>query len=143
MGAITKAVPFTNLYAQLERRRVEAQENPPGFIRSHKLYKVQKYLMLTNHIPQRQFVFTGAAMFKSQSSRDAKIIRDAAQEASHWVTKEALTSQKHDIEWLEKEGGMTIVDINLDGVDDLLKTIPRELAGQNGINLLSDIEGIK
>ena len=52
--------------------KIEAQENPPNFIRASKLHEHQKYLMTTHHMPQRQFVLASQARWQQlpQATRD-------------------------------------------------------------------------
>ncbi|NVO13473.1 MAG: TRAP transporter substrate-binding protein [Rhodoplanes sp.] len=50
LGAAPTSMQFSEVYTALQTRIVDAQENPLPIIRTAKLYEVQKYGMLTNHI---------------------------------------------------------------------------------------------
>ena len=50
MGANPTPVPFSELYMSLQQNVVDAQENPIANVIDKKLYEVQGYLSLTNHI---------------------------------------------------------------------------------------------
>ena len=50
LGANPTPLPFPELYAALEQKAVDGQENPVATINSAKLYEVQKYVSETNHI---------------------------------------------------------------------------------------------
>ena len=49
LGANPTPLPFPELYAALEQKAVDGQENPVATINGAKLYEVQKFLTLTNH----------------------------------------------------------------------------------------------
>lgn len=49
-GAQPVAIDFTELYNALDTGVVDGQENPPNIILTGKLYEVQKYLSLTDHV---------------------------------------------------------------------------------------------
>ena len=50
LGANPTPVAFSELYISLSQKVVDAQENPIANVTDKKLYEVQKYLSLTNHI---------------------------------------------------------------------------------------------
>lgn len=49
LGANPTPLPFPELYAALEQKAVDGQENPVATINGAKLYEVQKHLALTSH----------------------------------------------------------------------------------------------
>ena len=58
-GAAPTAVDLSELYTSLKTGVVDAQENPYQLIYSNKLYEVQKYLCVTNHLTiPNQLVFS-------------------------------------------------------------------------------------
>lgn len=50
LGASPTPMPFGDLYTGLSQGTVDGQENPSSIIYASKLYEVQKYLSLTNHV---------------------------------------------------------------------------------------------
>ena len=50
LGAAPTNINFSEVYSALQTHVVDAQENPPAIIESAKLYEVQKYCSLTNHM---------------------------------------------------------------------------------------------
>jgi len=50
LGASPVSVNFSEVYAALQTRVAEGQENPLAIIETAKLYEVQKYLSMTNHM---------------------------------------------------------------------------------------------
>jgi tripartite ATP-independent transporter DctP family solute receptor len=50
LGAAPASINFNETYSALQTRVVDAQENPLAIIQTAKLYEVQKYCSLTNHM---------------------------------------------------------------------------------------------
>lgn len=50
LGAAATSINFSELYAALQTGVVEGQENPLPIIATGKLYEVQKYCVMTNHV---------------------------------------------------------------------------------------------
>ncbi len=50
LGASPTSINFAEVYSALQTKVVDAQENPPAIISAAKLYEVQKYCSLTNHM---------------------------------------------------------------------------------------------
>ncbi|WP_319529276.1 TRAP transporter substrate-binding protein [uncultured Cohaesibacter sp.] len=50
LGAAPTSMQFSEVYTSLQTNVMDAQENPLPIIQTAKLYEVQKYAMLTNHI---------------------------------------------------------------------------------------------
>lgn len=60
LGAAPTSLQFSEVYAALQTRIVEAQENPLAIVQTAKLYEVQKYCSKTNHSwDGYHFVFNG------------------------------------------------------------------------------------
>ena len=57
LGGAPTSINFGELYAALQTRVVDGQENPLALIDSAKLYEVQKYVALTGHIWDGHFIF--------------------------------------------------------------------------------------
>ncbi len=49
-GAAPTSINFSEVYSALQTRVVDGQENPIGLLTTAKLYEVQKYCSLTNHM---------------------------------------------------------------------------------------------
>ncbi len=50
LGAAPAGINFAEVYSALQTKVVDGQENPPAIISAAKLYEVQKYCSLTNHM---------------------------------------------------------------------------------------------
>ena len=87
VGANPKSLGFNEVYDALKRGDFDGQENPIPVIYNNKLYEVQKYLSVTNHIysgmcftisenvwqkltPEQQQIVEEAALHSAQADRE-------------------------------------------------------------------------
>ncbi len=143
LGADTQHVQFTELATALRIGRIEAQENPPNFIRANRLHEHQKYLMTTNHMPQRQMILASGEFWKKLQEDKRALLRAAAREASNWATAQAEKQHDEDLIWLTREGGMIRVDFDHKGVSAAVVGVPNALAGKEGQQILEQIQAIQ
>ena len=105
LGASPTPINFGELYAALQTRIVDGQENPMALIRSAKLYEVQKYLSLTGHIWDGHYIFANkrrweslpedartiiGTAFATAAEREREDIRHFNEEATNEMTKSGL-----------------------------------------------------
>jgi tripartite ATP-independent transporter DctP family solute receptor len=104
LGANPTPLPFPELYAALEQKAVDGQENPVATIRGAKLYEVQKHLALTNHQYNPQSVVISKRFWDTLSDADRKVLQDAANESSKYQREQSRTAQASILEELKKNG---------------------------------------
>ena len=143
LGANPRQVQFPELATALKVGRVDAQENPPGFIRANRLFENQKYLMTTNHMPQRQMILAAGEFWRKLPDSERAMISAAAREASEWATNQAVLEQKIDQAWLTNEGGMTLVEFDFRGVAEAVAGVPAALAGKEGEAIFKQIRAMR
>jgi TRAP-type transport system periplasmic protein len=80
LGANPTPLPFPELYAALEQKAVDGQENPVATIQGAKLFEVQKYMTLTNHQYNPQSVVVSKKFWDSLSADERKLLQEAATE---------------------------------------------------------------
>lgn len=142
-GASVVNVAFTELHLALQTGTVHAQENPPNFIIAQKFNEVQKFLMITDHVPQTNAYFMSSPRAQALSAADRATIEAAAREAAEWTTKTAKESQASDIAWLTSKGGMTLARPDFSGIQELIKGVPEEVLGAAGPQLYARIRGVR
>lgn len=142
-GVDIASINFTELYLALQTGTVDAQENPPNFIRAQKFNEVQDYVMETDHVPQMQVFFINEERYAGLDEATRTAIEEAADETAAWTTQTAKDSQQSDIDWLTSEGGMELVEIDLTGIQDLIKNVPTEALGEDGVALYERIRAAK
>lgn len=142
-GVGIASIAFTELYLALQTGTVDGQENPPNFIRAQKFNEVQRYLMPTNHVPQMQVYFASEQNLAGLDDKTRAVLSEAASEATAWTTEQAKAGQAADIAWLTSEGGMELVEIDMTGIGDLIKSVPEEVLGAEGTKLYDRIRAAK
>jgi tripartite ATP-independent transporter DctP family solute receptor len=97
-------LPFPELYAALEQKAVDGQENPVATIRGAKLYEVQKYLTLTNHQYNPQSVVISKKFWDTLSADEKKIVQDAVTESAKFQREQSRSAAAGILEELKKNG---------------------------------------
>lgn len=78
LGANPTPVAFSELYMALSQNTVDAQENPIANVTDKKLYEVQKYLSLTNHIYDAMPLVCNLDFFESLPGKYQGIVKTGA-----------------------------------------------------------------
>lgn len=110
LGANPTPLPFPELYAALEQRAIDGQENPLTVIQANKFYEVQKYLTLTYHQFNPQSVMISKKFWDTLGPEDRKIIQDAAVEAARYQRTQARAQTATALEAL-KAAGMQVSEL--------------------------------
>jgi TRAP-type transport system periplasmic protein len=95
---------FPELYAALEQKAVDGQENPVSVILANKFAEVQKYLTLTHHQYNPQSVIISKKVWDTMSPVEHKIIQDAADEAGRYQRQVSRDQAASTIDQLKKAG---------------------------------------
>jgi tripartite ATP-independent transporter DctP family solute receptor len=95
---------FPELYAALEQKAVDGQENPVSVILANKFAEVQKYLALTHHQYNPQSVIISKKVWDTMSPAEKKIIQDAADEAGRYQRQASREQAASTIDQLKKAG---------------------------------------
>ncbi len=104
LGANPTPLPFPELYAALEQKAVDGQENPVATINGAKLYEVQKNLALTGHQYNPQSVMISKKFWDTLSATEKKIVQDAAAESARFQRTQARAQEASILENLKKNG---------------------------------------
>ncbi|RAU17302.1 C4-dicarboxylate ABC transporter [Nitrincola tibetensis] len=82
LGANATPLSFGEVYSGLDQGVIDGQENPAQIVESARLYEVQKYLSLSNHVYLPTFMLFGQPWLNAQTPeiRDT-VLRIAAQTA--------------------------------------------------------------
>lgn len=104
LGANPTPLPFPEVYAALEQRAIDGQENPVATIKGAKLYEVQKYLALTNHQYNPQSIVVSRKFWETLSADEKKVLQDAAREAIAYQRTQSRASLQAGLEDLKKAG---------------------------------------
>ena len=104
LGANPTPLPFPELYAALEQKAVDGQENPVATINGAKLYEVQKHLALTGHQYNPQSVIISKKFWEKLSPAEQKIVTEAATESAKFQREKARALESSILDNLKKNG---------------------------------------
>ena len=104
VGANPTPLPFPEVYAALEQKAIDGQENPVTVINANKFYEVQKHLVLSNHQYNPQSVIISKKFWDGLSAEQRKIIADAAQESAKYQREQARSQVATALDNLKKNG---------------------------------------
>lgn len=110
LGANPTPLPFPELYAALEQKAVDGQENPVATIKGAKLFEVQKYMTLTNHQYNPQSIVVSKKFWDSLAAPEKKVLEDAARESIGYQRTQSRAALQSGLEDLKK-GGMQVSEL--------------------------------
>jgi len=111
LGANPTPLAFPELYAALEQKAIDGQENPATVILANKFYEVQKFMTMTNHQYNPQSVIISKKVWDTMSADEKKLIEDAAAEASK--AQRAAARAQADTALAElKKNGVQVVELS-------------------------------
>ena len=102
---------FPEVYAGLEQKAIDGQENPLTVIAANKFYEVQKFVTMTNHQYNPQAVIVSKKLWDTLSAEEKKIFQDAATEAAVFERKDSRAQMATALDTLKK-GGMTVSEFS-------------------------------
>lgn len=104
LGANPTPLPFPELYAALEQKAVDGQENPVATINGAKLYEVQKHLALTSHQYNPQSIVVSKKFWDGLPADEKKIVQDAVNESIKYQREQSRALASSLLETLKKNG---------------------------------------
>jgi tripartite ATP-independent transporter DctP family solute receptor len=111
LGANPTPMAFPEVYAGLESRAIDGQENPLSVILANKFFEVQKHLALTNHQYNPQSFIFSKRVWDGLTADERKLIGEAAVEAGRFqrqVNREAAAGQLADL----RKAGMQVTELS-------------------------------
>ena len=107
LGANPQPLAFSELYQALQQKTYDAQENPIPVIYNNKLYEVQEYLSVTNHIYSGMCFAIAESTWNKLTAEQQEIVAAAAL-ASGDYDREMNRQQTEDLVANLEEAGMKI-----------------------------------
>jgi TRAP-type transport system periplasmic protein len=104
LGANPTPMPFPEVYAALDQKAIDGQENPVTVINANKFHEVQKHLVITNHQYNPQSVIFSKKVWDTLSAAEQKILRDSALEAAKAQRQASREQAGQALENLKKNG---------------------------------------
>jgi tripartite ATP-independent transporter DctP family solute receptor len=104
VGANPTPLAFPEVYAALEQKAIDGQENPLSVILANKFFEVQKYLAVTNHQYNPQSIIFSKKVWDTLAPADQKLIQDAAKEAAVYERQVNRSKSADDLAELKAKG---------------------------------------
>lgn len=133
-------IPFPDVYAALESKAVDGQDNPLTVIDANRFDRVQKYLLLSRHQYTPQSVLISKKIWDRLDAAHQSMLADAAHESAVFQRAQARRMEGAALESLRKRGMIVtrlpdgearkMADLLRPVTDKYLKTLPADvLAG--------------
>ena len=133
---------FPEVYAALESKALDGQENPLSVVAANKFFEVQKHLTLTNHVYNPQSVIISKKFWDALSAQEKKIIADAAVEAGKYQRQVAREAAGTALDGLKK-AGMQVTELpaaEMDKLRDKMRPVIAKYAVAVGQEIVQDIQ---
>lgn len=127
-GAVVTNVSFSELYTALQLGTCDAQENPYANIIDRKLYEVQKYMSITQHVHTTEPLLMSNATWNKLSAEDQAIFAECGTEASQLAYEFSKTNDATNLEYLK--GQMTVIEPDLTPWREVGKQIAAQYADE-------------
>jgi len=85
LGANATPLSFGEVYSALDQGVIDGQENPAQIVESARLYEVQAYMSLSNHVYLPTFLVFGEAYLASVDPALAEAMQTVAAEVAPWT----------------------------------------------------------
>jgi tripartite ATP-independent transporter DctP family solute receptor len=121
LGAAPTSIDISELYTALQTGVVEGSEGPLQQIETFKLYEVQKYIAMTNHMWDNWWIIANKPMWEKLPADIKEIMAKNFAEAAKEERMAILADNKHTSDLLKSQG-VTITDPDLASFRDKLRS---------------------
>jgi tripartite ATP-independent transporter DctP family solute receptor len=111
-GLSPTPMAWAEVYSALQQKVIDAEENPVAVIYSSKIYEVQKYLTLTNHVYSPAPVIISMKKWQRIPKADQDIILATANEVAKFQRKLNRDEEAGKIKDMESKGFVVVKDVN-------------------------------
>ena len=142
LGANPTPLPFPEVYAALEQKAIDGQENPVTVINANKFYEVQKHLVMSNHQYNPQSVIISKKFWDTLDAAQKKIISDAAVEAAKYQREQARGLVAAALDNMKKNG-MQVTELpaaELSKLRDLMRPVTARYAVNVGQETVKELQ---
>lgn len=136
-------LPFPEVYAALEQKAIDGQENPLTVININKFYEVQKYVTLTNHQYNPQSVIISKKFWDTLNGAEKKLLDDAADSAATYQREQSRAQAASAVDNLKKNG-MTVSEFSpaeLAKLREKMKPVIAKYSANVGEATVSEVMG--
>ncbi|WP_088105784.1 TRAP transporter substrate-binding protein [Halalkalibacter urbisdiaboli] len=122
LGANPTPMAFTELFAALQQRTVDGQENPYATIYLQKFHEVQDHVSNTHHIYSPFVFLMSKSFFDDLTEEQQQIVQEAAIEAGQYQRELNREANAQYLEDLQAEG-MTYTEITPEAREEMVERI--------------------
>ena len=112
-------INFSELYQALQQGVVDGQENPLSVIHASRLYEVQKYLSLSNHIYSPNYICVSKIVWDKLSPAQQAVLKEATAYLDVYGRELGAQADAETVAYLEKEG-MSVNNCNIQAFQNAL-----------------------
>jgi tripartite ATP-independent transporter DctP family solute receptor len=124
-GTVPVPIPSPEIFSALQTGVVDAQENPISSNYNRKLWEVQDYMVMTNHIVDIQFFLLSKSFLDELNDEQRAMVMTAAEDSLTWATQFAADAEAGMVKEME-QNGMTILKPDLKPFQEVaLSTLPQ------------------
>ncbi len=142
-GANPGPLSFGELFSALQTGVYDGQENPYAQITSDKLYEVQKYLSVTNHVYTPTYLVASPKWFNGLDDATKKLLLDTAKEVGDDSRARGAKSDEDGAKLVESKGMKVNTDVDTKAFADMaapLLTDFEKKYGATGKQLLDELK---
>ncbi len=135
-------LPFPEVYAALEQKAIDGQENPVTVINANKFYEVQKHVVLSHHQYNPQSVLISKKFWDGLTPDQQKIIASAATEATKYQRQQARAQVTTALDNMKK-AGMQVTELppaELDKMRDKMRAVTAKHAVTVGQDVVAELQ---
>lgn len=114
LGTDPTPMAWTEVYTALQQGTVDGQENPVQTIYTQKIYEVQKYMSITNHVYCPAIIMLSDKVWNSLTSEQREICKAAALEATAYEREFVSDLEARAIEELPSLGVDLVLEDQVD-----------------------------
>lgn len=121
LGASPTPMNFSEVYTALQTGTIDGQENAVEVPATNKLYEVQRYISLTNHMSDAFVLALSRTKWQSLPADAQKVLQSAASETAGFKTKQDATLEQQQLKELT-DHGMKVNSLSPAGLEGFQKT---------------------
>jgi TRAP-type transport system periplasmic protein len=142
LGANPTPMPWPEVYAALEQKVVDGQENPYATILGAKFPEVQKFVSATNHIYNPQSVLYSKKLWDGLSADEKKIIGDAVTEITTFQRELSRKASGEALEALktQKMQANDIAPAEMEKIRAAVKPVVEKYAANVGPEIWGEVQ---
>ena len=142
LGANAVPMPFTEVYTAMEQKIIDGHENPFAVIETSKLYEVQKYLTVSNHIYNPQSVLASKKKWDALTKDEQAILTSTMAEATKWQRQNSRELAEKSLNNLKKS--MTVNVLSAEEIAKIrvkIKPVIEKFSANVGPELVAELQG--